>query len=251
MSGNSYRLRDRMALLAALAVPFLVALALVPFRTDLSATNAALIMVLAVVAVASLGTRAAGALGALSAAAWFDFFLTEPYQRFTIRDREDIETSVLLLVVGLIVSQLSVRARRLRTAVATDTAYLDALQSTARLAEDGGSPEVVVEHVRRELIGLLGLRGCRFEYGTLMGHLPRMEHDGGVWLRRDDLITEYADWPEGETELRVIGGGHYYGRFHLDARPGPLPPEQARQVAVVLAAQAGAALGTAGPTHLG
>ncbi|MFE4636109.1 hypothetical protein ACFRJ1_22400 [Streptomyces sp. NPDC056773] len=32
----------------------------------------------------------------------------------------------------------------------------------------------MVEYVRRELVGLLGLRGCRFEYGTLMGGLPRL-----------------------------------------------------------------------------
>ncbi|MET9888472.1 hypothetical protein ABZZ20_36240 [Streptomyces sp. NPDC006430] len=54
MSG--YRFHDRAVLLAALVVPFIVALALVPFRTDLSATNEALIMVVAVVAVAALGT---------------------------------------------------------------------------------------------------------------------------------------------------------------------------------------------------
>ncbi|MEU7599811.1 DUF4118 domain-containing protein [Streptomyces sp. NPDC040724] len=251
MSGNSYRLRDGAALLAALVLPFLVALALVPFRADLSATNAALIMVVAVVAVAALGTRVAAALGALGAAAWFDFFLTEPYQQFTISDRADVETAVLLLVVGLIVSQLAVRARRLRATVVTDTAHLSGLQATARLVESGGSPAAVVEHVRRELVGLLGLRGCRFEYGTLMGRLPRLEHDGSVWLVGGSVITEYADWPEGETELRVVGGGHYYGRFLLDARPGPLPAEQARQVAVALAAQAGAALDTAGLSHQG
>ncbi|MGW9068984.1 hypothetical protein ACWGQT_06005 [Streptomyces yangpuensis] len=31
-----------------------------------------------------------------------------------------------------------------------------------RPAEDGRSPEAVVEYVRPELVGLLGLRGCRF-----------------------------------------------------------------------------------------
>ncbi|GAA0318824.1 hypothetical protein GCM10010302_67370 [Streptomyces polychromogenes] len=249
MSG--YRLHDAAALLAALVAPFLVALALVPFPTDLSATNAALVLVVAVVAVAAIGTRTAGAVAALSAAAWFDFLLTAPYRRFTITNREDAETAVLLLVVGLIVSQLSVRARRLRTAVITDAAHLTRLQGTARLAEDGRSPEAVVEYVRRELVGLLGLRGCRFEYGNLMGGLPRLEHDGGVWLRRPDRVTEYADWPDGETELRVVGGGHHYGRFLLDPRPGPLPPEQDRLVAVALAAQAGSALDTAGLAHLG
>ncbi|WP_405982390.1 hypothetical protein [Streptomyces sp. NBC_00158] len=108
----------------------------------------------------------------------------------------------------------------------------------------------MVEHVRRELVSLLGLRGCRFEYGTLIGHLPRLEHGGGLWLRRPGRITEYADWPDGEAELRVAGGGHYYGRYLLEGHPGrPLPPEESRLVAVALAAQAGAALDSAGLSH--
>ncbi|MFD4246810.1 DUF4118 domain-containing protein [Streptomyces sp. NPDC058525] len=252
MSGFWFRHRDRIALASGLVVPFLVALALVPFRTGLSATNEALIMVVAVVAVAALGTRAAGALAALSAAAWFDFFLTRPYQRFAIADPDEIQTAVLLLAVGLIVSQLAVRTRRLQAVVVTDTAHLSSLQGTARLVEDGGSPAAVVEYVRRELVGLLGLRGCRFEYGTLMGHLPRLEHDGSLWLRRGRHVAEYAEWPEGETELRAVGGGHYYGRYLLDPLPGrPLPSEEARLVAVALAAQAGAALDTAGLSHQG
>ncbi|MFD9082754.1 histidine kinase [Streptomyces erythrochromogenes] len=198
MSGYWFRLHDPLALVAALVAPFVVALALVPFRSDLSATNEALIMV----------------------------------------------------VFGLIVSQLAVRTRRLRAVVVTDASHLSSLRGTARLAEDGGSPEAVVEHVRRELVVLLGLHGCRFEYGTLIGHLPRLEHDGSVWLRRGSRITEYTDWPDGETELRVVGGGHYYGRFLLDAHPGrPLPAEEARWVAVALAAQAGAALDSAGLPH--
>ncbi|MFJ3961853.1 hypothetical protein [Streptomyces sp. NPDC090036] len=54
-----YRLHDRAALFGALVVPLLVALALVPFRTRLSPTNEALILVVAVVAIAASGTRAA------------------------------------------------------------------------------------------------------------------------------------------------------------------------------------------------
>ncbi|KOY53673.1 DUF4118 domain-containing protein [Streptomyces sp. XY332] len=249
MSG--FRFHDRAALFAALVTPFLVALALVPFRTDLSATNEALIMVVAVVAVAASGTRAAGGLAALSAAAWYDFFLTMPYQQFTISDRDEIQTAVLLLVVGLIVGQLAVRARTLHAAVVTDAAHLSSLEGAARLAEDGAPPDAVVEHVRRELVGLLRLRGCRFEYGALMGHRPRLEHDGSLWLRHEGRITEYTAWPtDHETELRVVGGGHYYGRYLLEPVPGrPLPPEEARQVAVALAAQVGAALDTAGLPH--
>ncbi|MFG2879396.1 DUF4118 domain-containing protein [Streptomyces sp. NPDC048337] len=251
MSG--YRLHDRIALIAALAAPFLVALALVPFRTTLSATNTALVLVVAVVAVAALGTRTAGALAALSAAAWFDFLLTRPYGRFTISDANDIQTAVLLLVVGLIVSQLAVRARRLQRSVITGASDLSRLEGTARLVERGGSPEAVVEHVRQDLVNLLGLRACRFAYGSLLGRLPRLEHDGNVWSGHDTGQAEAAywpdEWPEGETELRAVGGGHYYGRFLLEPAPGPLPSLQARLVAVALAAQAGAALDTSGLSH--
>ncbi|WP_329404005.1 DUF4118 domain-containing protein [Streptomyces virginiae] len=141
MSGYSHRPQDRAVLLAALVVPFSVALALVPFRTGLSATNEALIMVVAVVAVAALGTRAVGAPAALSAAAWFDFFLTGSHQQFAIADGDEIRTAVLLLVVGLIVSQPAVRVQRLRTVVVADASYLSSLQGTARLVEDGASPE--------------------------------------------------------------------------------------------------------------
>ncbi|MEU8779428.1 DUF4118 domain-containing protein [Streptomyces sp. NPDC048606] len=251
MSGYRYRLRDGVAWCAALAVPFAVALALVPFRTDLSSTNAALVMVVAVVAVAAMGTRATGAVAALCAAAWFDFFLTRPYRAFTITDPEDVETAVLLLAAGLIVSQLAVRTRRLAATVTADNAHLAGLQAAARLAESADSAEDVVEYVRRELIGLLGLRDCRFEYGTLMGHRPRLEHDGGIWLRQGPRIVEYGVWPEGETELRAVGGGHYYGRFLLSPVPGPLPPEDCRLVALALAAQAGAALDTSGLSRKG
>ncbi|MFE0516512.1 DUF4118 domain-containing protein, partial [Streptomyces sp. NPDC058964] len=102
---RAWSLRDRLALAAGVAAPFLVALALVPFHTDLSHTNAALILVVVVVAVAALGSRTAGVVAALSAAAWFDFFLTRPYQTFDITASADVETAVLLLGVGLMVSQ--------------------------------------------------------------------------------------------------------------------------------------------------
>ncbi|WP_424216237.1 DUF4118 domain-containing protein (plasmid) [Streptomyces sp. BI20] len=250
MSGP--RVNTACAVVAALVLPFLTALALVPLRADLSATNAALVLVVAVVVVATLGSRLAGAGAAVSAALWFDFFLTEPYGRLAISDRADVETAALLLIVGLVVSQLSVRARRLRAVVVTDGAHLSSLRATARLAEDGGSPDEVVEAVRRELLGLLGLRGCRFEYGALLGNPPHLEHGGGVWRRTPGHVRQYTTWPEEEVELRAVGGGHYYGRFLLLAHPGrPLPAEEARLVAVTLAAQAGTALDSARlPHHL-
>ncbi|MGY4983559.1 hypothetical protein ACWCYL_41640 [Streptomyces sp. 900105755] len=58
-AGSGRTVRDRAALAAGLVAPFLVSLVLVPFRSDLSHTNAALVLVVVVVAVAALGSRLA------------------------------------------------------------------------------------------------------------------------------------------------------------------------------------------------
>ena len=71
-----------------------------------------LVLVLVVVVAAVLGGRVGGAVAALVSMASFDFFFTRPYYSFTINSRDDVETAVLLLVVGLIVGELVVRTRR-------------------------------------------------------------------------------------------------------------------------------------------
>ncbi|MFJ5223214.1 DUF4118 domain-containing protein [Streptomyces sp. NPDC088400] len=242
-----YPLRDRIALAVALVAPLVVALLLVPFRTSLASTNLALILVVVVVAVAAIGNRLAGALAALSSAVWFDFFLARPFERFAITDTNDIGTAVLLLAVGLAVSQLAARARRLHVVTMLDAGLLARIHDTAKLAQSTGSPDAVVDQVSRHLVEILGLRGCRFEYGSLLGHPARLEQDGSVVLDRKPWDLEERGWPQGEIELRAANNGHYVGRFMLRPTPGLVPSRQVRVVAVTLADDAGAALGTAGP----
>ena len=61
---SRYVNRDRLAVLAALAVPLALAAILVPFRTSFPNTDAALALILVVVAVAANGDRLAGVLAA-------------------------------------------------------------------------------------------------------------------------------------------------------------------------------------------
>ncbi|MEU7164118.1 DUF4118 domain-containing protein [Streptomyces morookaense] len=244
---TGYLLRDRVALAAAVAGPLLLALILVPFRGSVSSTNLALILVVAVVAVAALGNRLAGAIAALSAAAWYDFFLTRPYESFNITSSDDITTSILLLAVGLAVSQLAAHARRLQVMVVTDADHLARLHETARLTQTATSADTVVEHVKGQLTELLHLRGCRFEYGTLIGHPARLEQDGSLTVGRRHWDLDQRGWPGEEIELRASGGGRFQGRFMLTPTPGDRPSLQARLVAVSLADQAGAALHATGP----
>jgi hypothetical protein len=237
--------RDQVALIAALLAPLAVSAVLVPLRTtSLSGTNAALVLVLVIVAVSTNGHRLAGALAAVSAAVWFDFFLTQPYEHFTITKSADITTAVLLLVVGLGVSQLAARARRLRVVTITDAEYLAQIHRTAQMVQSGAAANAVVDEVRAQLVNVLHLRGCRFQFGTLLGHPPRLEHDGSIVKGRAPVDVERHGLPDEEIELRASAGGHFYGRFMLQPLPETVPSLQARLVAVTLADQAGAVFDT-------
>jgi hypothetical protein len=237
-----YLTRDRVAVTAGVLLPLVVAVVLLPLRSSWSNTNMALVLVVAVVAVAAIGNRVAGALAAVSAAAWFDFFYTVPYDRFAIAQAGDIRTAVLLLVVGVAVSQLAARARRLKVIAITDARYLAEIHDTAELAQHARSPEAVIDRVEDQLIGLLDLAGCRFEYGTLLGHPPRLEPDGSVMVGHHQRDVEESGLPREEIELRTFGNGQYYGRFMLAPKAESRPSLQARLVAVTLADQAGRAL---------
>jgi hypothetical protein len=236
-----YLTRDSAAVAAGLLLPLAVAAVFLPLRSSWSNTNMALVLVVAVVAVAAIGNRVGGALAALSAAAWFDFFYTLPYERFTIAQASDIRTAVLLLVVGVAVSQLAARARQLKVIAITDARYLAEIHETAELAHTARSPDEVVDHVRKQLTSLLDLAGCRFEYGTLLGHPPRLESDGSVTVGRRHCDVDEFGLPPDEIELRTFGNGQYYGRFMLRPKPDSRPSLQARLVAVTLADQAGRA----------
>jgi hypothetical protein len=234
--------RGPLAILAALATPLAVCAILLPWRGNLANTNVALILVVVVVAAAALGHRLAGALAALSAALWFDFFFTRPYQQLSISKPADLTTAVLLLLVGLAVSQLAAHARRLQVVAVTDAGYLAELHHTAQLSQSTTSSVTVVDHVRAQLVGLLHLRACRFEYGTLLGHPPRLEQDGSVSLFHNHWDVDRLGLPQEEIELRVFANGRFYGRFMMDPTPGVVPSLQARLVAVTLADQTGSAL---------
>jgi hypothetical protein len=244
-----YLARDRIAILAALAAPLAAAAILLPFRASWPNTNVAMLLVVVVVGVAAIGNRVAGGLAAVSAAAWFDFFFTLPYYRFTIRGSADITTAALLLVVGVAVSQLAARARRLQVIAITDAGYLAQIHQTASLTQTARSPDAVADHVREQLIGLLDLEGCRFEYGSLLGHPPRLEPDGTVIVGHSKRDVEESGLPGEEIELRTFGNGQYYGRFMMKPKPGSKPSLQARLAAVTLADQAGRAFSATAATR--
>jgi K+-sensing histidine kinase KdpD len=243
---SHYLTRDRVAVLAGLAAPLALAAVLVPFRASFPNTDAALAMLLVVVAVAANGYRLAGVLAAVSAAAWFDFFLTRPYERFTINQRNDIETTVLLLVIGVAVTEIAVWGRRQRVVASRRAGYLDGINAAAHVVAAGGSASALTDQVTGQLTRVLSLRSCLFQHGVAgIGQPARMHHDGSVTMARRAWDVDAAGFPAGtDVELLVESGGVFQGRFLMTPLPGARPTLEQRLLAVALADQVGASLAT-------
>lgn len=241
--------RDGLSVLAALAGPLALAAILLPFRASFPNTDAALALLLVVVAVASNGYRLAGVLAALSAAVWFDFFLTQPYERFTITRRADIETTLLLLAIGVAVTEIAVWGRRQHVAASRRAGYLDGISTAAKAVATGDSPTALIEQVSRQLTELLSLRSCRFQYGIAgIGKPARLQRDGRVTAGSRPSGVQFEGLPHGtDTELLVETGGLLQGRFLMTPAPDARSTLEQRLIAIGFADQVGAALASSQP----
>ncbi|MEO3858753.1 DUF4118 domain-containing protein [Acrocarpospora sp. B8E8] len=242
-------IRDVVAIGAAVLGPLTVAVVMVPSRGTISTVNLVLILVVVVVAVATLGNRFAGAIAALSSAVWFAFFFTPPYYQFAIFRSVDLQTTVLLVVIGVMTSQLAVTARRVKVLAVTDADYLARVHEIAMLAQTAAAPSMVIDAVARHLTQILYLRRCHFEYGPSPLHLPHLDADGTIVLGHRHVDVERHGLPDREIELPVFGDDHCYGRYLLRSAPGTSPSRQARLAAVSLADQVGNVLAAATSHH--
>ncbi|HUD79044.1 MAG TPA: DUF4118 domain-containing protein [Streptosporangiaceae bacterium] len=227
--------RDRLAVLAGFAAPLALTAILVPFRGSFANTDAALALILIVVAVAAAGNRPGGYVAAVSAAVWFDFFLTRPYERFTINRAADVETTVLVLLIGIAVTEIAVWGRRQHADAGRRAGYLDGINDAARAAAAGESASALIDRLTGSLTRLLGLRSCEFQYGVAgIGRPARLDRDGSV---------QGGSWVSGTgIELLAESAGRLQGRFLMQPGPGEIPSREQLLVAVALADQAGAAL---------
>lgn len=200
--------------------PIVVAALLVPLRDELVSTNLALILVLVVVLAAIAGGRGPGLLAAVVTTMSYDFFLTRPYLSLTIDSADDIETTLILLVIGLLVGQLVVSARRSRRAAARGADEVARLHRVAELAASGAPIDELVRSVERELTGLLTLRACRFERPPFEPPLPRLERSGAITGAPSRRFSgEGFVLPHEGVELLVLGRGRELG-LRPHAGPG-------------------------------
>jgi K+-sensing histidine kinase KdpD len=193
-------------------------------------------------------------VAAVSSAVWFDFFLTVPYNHLTIDNRGDIETTVLLVVIGAAVMEIVIWGRRQQARASRKNGYLAGVLTASRRVAAGGSAADLINHVRAELIDVLEIDGCRFAATTTgRADAPLLNHDGSVTRGSHELKVERYGLPtNAEVELVIQHAGVVRGRFLLNAAARITRPDlEQRLVAVALADQVGAALSSseAGPVE--
>jgi hypothetical protein len=215
--GHILHIRSRLAILAGAVVPLAVAALLVPFRGTFASTAAALMMVIVIVAVAVSGNRMSGVVASASAALGFDFFLTRPYERFAISHRPDLETTIAIFVVGVVVTELAARSRQHWQSANNSTAYV-----------------AMIDQVNESLIQLLSLRACRFDRALSHPPLAQIQSNGDVAHVGMRWPAKEIGLPGPEAEILAKWRGRVVGRFVVTPTPGATVSLEQRIVAVAV-----------------
>ena len=232
--GDLIRFHNRTAIAAGAVLPLAVGAVLVPFRGSFSSTAAVLTMVIVIAGVAVSGTRVAGVVASASGAIWFDFFLTEPYDRFTISHRPDLETTIALFVVGVVVTEIAARGRQHWKAANSSTTYVEMIHGVAVLAADSAPVTKMIEQTTDSLIRLLSLRECRFDTALSDPPLAQIQPNGEVAHVGLRWPAKEIGLPGPESEIVAAWRGRAVGRFVLTPTPGAAVTLEQRIVSVAL-----------------
>lgn len=237
-----------LARIAAAAAPLATCAILSTLRDSITAATAVLVLVLWVIAAAATGDRIAGLLAAASSGAWFDFFLTAPYQRFTIKGSDDIETTILLVGISLAVTEIALWGHRQQAGAARRSGYLDGVLNAARLVSEGDTPApALIKVVARQIAGVLGADGCSYMKKPVFdARIAVLDHDGALSRGGHTVDVDRVGMPTNEyiaipvrRDTRVVGHFLVTATSHVAH-----PSHEQRRVAVLLADQVAVAVDT-------
>lgn len=243
--GTSWFRQHRPFVLAlAAGLPLVWCSVAAQLRSDVTAATAALVLVAIVVAAATTGDRVAGIVAAVSGGWWFDFFLTQPFHRFTIENSDDLEVTLLLVLVGIAVTELAIWGGRQQAEASRRAGHLNGLMATSQIVSGQFSPRALADQVAAHIAELLEVDSCQFvEAGAVPPDGAVLDADGEVRLRGRVLNVDRDGLPAlGEVVLPAGRNGHVAGVFLIVAATQIVRPTlEQRQVAVLLADQVGAA----------
>ena len=198
-----------------------LAVALIPLRAQVAASNLAFVFIAFTIIVAELGGRGAALVTALIAAMSLNFFLAEPYLTLAISKPDDVIAFFALAVCGLIAAAFGRRRERLSEVVGRADRELSTLARLAERSRSGRPVESLLQDLRAEFdLGGLVLRDPA---GGVLAAVPgeaaarpapRMVLDGATLFAEGDPSPHI-----GASGLRLPEGG---GRLTLQTARGPV-----------------------------
>ncbi len=198
-----------------------LAVALIPLRTVVAASNLAFVFMAFTIIVAEFGGRGAALVTALVSAMSLNFFLTEPYLTLAISKTDDVIAFVALAACGLIAAAFGRRRERLSDVVGRADKEMTTLARFAERSGSGRALDGLLQDLRVEFdLGGLVLRDAA---GRVLSAVPaeagarpapRITLDGATLF---DVAEESPRM--GAKGLRLPEGG---GRLNLQTPRGPV-----------------------------
>lgn len=196
-----------------------LALALVPLRSMVSASNLAFVFIAFTIIVAELGGRGPALVTALVSAMSLNFFLTEPYLTLTIAKFDDVVAFLALAVCGLIAAAFGRRRERLSEVAGRADRELAILSRLVDRARSGRSLGGQLEDLRRDFS--LGGLVLREPGGRVLAAVPEAAASRAaprIGLTADTLFAVQDETVRfGTKGMRLPDGG---GRLTLQTRVG-------------------------------
>ena len=236
-----FRLHRRAVRLVSVLVPLVFSGGLYFAVGVIPNSAAALVLVLFVVGSAATGDRLAGMLAAVASAVGFDFFLTAPYLQLRIDSVEDVMLAVLLLVVGLAVSELASWGIRQSVTATQQAGFVQGALESADLAAGSTSLPEAMERVAGSIRKLLGAEQVSFEYGDHDPAAAVINRDGTMRYKGRTVDVALTGLPTGSyvyTAIPVVQHGAEVGYFRVATPTREIRPTRDQlRVAVLLAGE--------------
>ena len=209
-------------------------------------TNVGLLLALVTVGVSVLGGPAPGIVAGLMAAVTYDILFTHPYGSLRITDVDDVETVLLLMLIGAASGALVAWGRRQRREAARHEASIRRLRRHAELASGSDTLGRLLQQAREELCDVLGARACVYEPGPPGKDVALLTHTGIIIPACSAATRPWVALPIRRSGRML---GHFLIEFPDGSSTPTMFPREARQSAMALADHVGQALETYSATQ--
>jgi hypothetical protein len=214
-------------LVGAVLAPLALAVLLRPVEEAIGVPTVTLVLVVPVVVVAATGRWLPAVLAALASTAAFDYLYTEPRGSLAIAQASDLVATIVLLIVGLVVVQVSLWGRRHRDTADRTVSDVAVLRSMVELMAIGEDEDIVLITAAYWLRELLDLKDCRFERTLTPRSGATVEPEGVVSMGDLRWNTEQLGLPGDAVDLLLRSGGEPFARFVMEPTPAiPVLPDR-------------------------